>query len=361
MPKDDNPINSLPEYEIRTMEDDINKLEGRPTDKKPVKLNLPPIQPAPQAKPEVIEKKEIPVETVKKEALPPEELPVVKELPAEKPEIKKAPLPSMEEFVAPIPAPAPIPKPTLAPVPKPSPIPRIKPIAPKAPKRITKTILIILIIILALIALGVFFYWQGTRPEPLPPPPPPTEEINIPASLIPADETKILKIESGMSFKNLLRDEIGLEQIPQTLKRIVAVKNKTEILSLNELSENLNIAIYPYVLSELKNNYTLVIYGQNSEKVIGLIVEANNPDKIKGQARFWETTMSEDLKNLFLFRKPGDPTTTFFRDNIYKNVAIRYINFPNPDLTIDYAIWNNLFIISTSRESMYNIIDRLVP
>ena len=69
--------------------------------------------------------------------------------------------------------------------------------------------------------------------------------------------------------------------------------------------------------------------------------------------------MADDLKNLFLFKKPGDPTTKSFKDNRYNNVDIRYINFPGPDVTIDYAISNDLFILSTSKESMYNIIDRL--
>lgn len=371
MPKNDDPINSLPEYEVRTMEDDINKLEGRPTDKRPVKLELPP----PPVQPKKIETtKTLAVAPKVKEVLPPEELPIPSAKPeikpepiieVKKPEIKKAPLPGTEEFITK--APEPLKPQIIPPAPKPQIIPPAIPakprkiITPKVKKARTKKILIILIIVLAIIALGVFFYWQGTRPEPLPLPEPPTNEINVPASLIPVDETKILKIENNISFKNLLRDEAGLEQLSGTMKRIIPVKNETEILSLSDLVKELGIAIYPYVFSELKNNYTLILYGQDKEKIIGLIVETNNPDKIKEQSRYWEATMVEDLKNLFLLKKPGNPTTAFFRDNTHKNVLLRYINFPNPDLTIDYAVLDNLFILSISKEAMYNIIDRLRP
>lgn len=352
------------------MEDDINKLEGRPTDKKPVKLELPPLP----AQPLKTEPAKPLAETTKiKEVLPPEELPIPSAKPeikpepiieVKKPEIKKAPLPSTEEFITKAPEP---PKPQIVPsAPKPQIIPPVIPaqpkkiITPKVKKTRTKRILIILIIVLAIIALGVFFYWQGTKPEPVPEPEPQTNEIDIPASLIPVDETKILKIGANVSFRNLLIDEAGLEQLSGTIKRIIPVKNETEILSLSELVKELGIAIYPYVFSELKNNYTLILYGQDKERVIGLAIETNSPNKVKEQSRYWETTMAEDLNNLFLLRKPDNTTTKSFGDNIYKNILLRYINFSYPDITIDYAVLDNLFVLSTSKTAMYNIIDRLV-
>lgn len=367
MPNNDDPINSLPEYEIRTMEDDINKLEGGPTDlekpklraipKAPLSAPLPPTPPKP-----------VPTEPLLPpiDISPPETLPIITEEPVviEEPKIKKAPLPSMEEFIVMTPK-APKPEPPKPEIPKPEEIfvPKIQKrekrlISPEAKKQRTKRILIILIIVLAIIALGLFFYWQGIKPEPMPPPLP-DNEIKIPDPLIPVDETKILKIGNNISLENLLRDESMINQQPRTIKRIVPVKNEKEILLLNELLKELKIAVYPYVLSELNDNYNLIIYGQDTNRTIGLIIQTNNPNIVKEQLKYWEATMVDDLKNLFLFKKPGNPTTKFFKDNTYNNIVIRYINFPGPDLTIDYAIFGNLFILSTNRESIYNIIDRL--
>ena len=304
------------------------------------------------------------------EALPPEELPIIDELPIikeepitikETPKISKAPLPSVEEFIAEAPE---LPKPPKS---EPIPAPKIKKeiVSTKSTKTISfKKIILIIFFLLIIIAVGVFLYWQGKKSEPLPPPPS-GNEVTIPAPLIPVDETKIIRIDINASFENLLRNEANTEQQTKTITRIVPMfspnNEDKEVLAFNELIQKLGIAIYPYILPEFKTNYTLFLYGQDKGKIIGMVVEANNPNNVKEQAKYWEATMAEDLKNMFLFKKPGEPTTKSFKNNTYKSVLIRYINFPNPDLTIDYAIINNLFILSTSRESMYNIIDRLIP
>jgi predicted nucleic acid-binding Zn ribbon protein len=390
MPEENNdPINSLPEYEVRTMEDDINKLERRPTDlEKPKSAPTPTPAPksAPKLKPAPLPPKPLPTKPLPPpiDISPPETLPIVTEKPVtieapivverpiviEKPkiEIKKAPLPGIEDFIIPTPpsptstpTPIKVEAPIIIDLPKPKVFKSERPkkiISPEARKQRTKRILTIFIIVLVIIALGLFFYWQGTKPEPIPTPLP-SNEISIPSSLIPADETKILKIDNNVSLDDLLRDESMLNQQPGTIKRIVPVKNEKDILPLSELLKELEIAVYPYVLSELNDNYNLIIYSQGTEKNIGLIIQTNNPNNVKEQAKYWEVTMVDDLKNLFLFKKPGDPTTKSFKENLYNDVTIHYINFPSPDLTIDYAISGNLFILSTSRESMYSIIDRL--
>ena len=69
--------------------------------------------------------------------------------------------------------------------------------------------------------------------------------------------------------------------------------------------------------------------------------------------------MINDLKKFFIGETLGMPASLEFQDNNYRGTLIRYINFPEPDLTIDYAFANNLFILTTSRESMYKIIDRV--
>lgn len=310
------PINSLPEYEIRTMESDLDKSEGRAIEKKPEKLELP--------------------------KTPPQTLPIVEKVPTE---IKKTPLPGTEEFIGKI-----IPK-------------EIKPEEIKKVRKPTnlKKILIPTIIVLAIIAIGIFFYWQGKIEEEqqqLPPVQQP-EEIQVSESLFPIDETKLIEIKNNTSLLSLLKIEADIDQLSETFKRIVPMKNEKEILSLNELVQELRIAIYPYVLPELKDKYTLVLYSQNKKSRLGLVVEAINIANLKEQSKFWEKTMSEDLKNLFLNEVSGGATSKVFHDNAYKEIAIRYINFSNLELTIDYAIFDNLFILSVSKESMYRIIDRL--
>ena len=71
--------------------------------------------------------------------------------------------------------------------------------------------------------------------------------------------------------------------------------------------------------------------------------------------------MAEDLRPIFLDHQLEEPATEEFQDNTYKNVNIRYLNFSDPSLTLDYAIVGDYLVITTSRESMYGVIDRLNP
>jgi len=345
------PINSLPEYEIRTMKNDLDKLEGRVTEKKPEKLELPktppktlPITPTPA-----------PVPT------PTPTLSPIREIK----EIKKTPLPGTEEFIAPTP-PKIVTKEIKTETKQEIKTEQIE--KPKTVKQVRKPmnfkkILILVIIVLIIIAIGIFFYWQGKsekQQQELPPIEQP-EETQTSESLFPVDETKIITVGNNASLLSLLKIEADVDQPSETFKRIVPIKNEKEILFLNELLQELRISIYPYALPELKDKYTLVLYGQNGKRRLGLIIEALNITNLEEQLKFWEKTMSDDLKNLFLKEAPGGAASEIFHDNTYKETAIRYINFPNPELTIDYAIFNNLFILSISKESMYRIIDRLKP
>lgn len=250
--------------------------------------------------------------------------------------------------------------------PKPEPIPEPVKIEPAKPKKKSR-LLPVLLIILIIVAIGGFLYWFGSKPEKPKPQPPIIEQPTPSEPLITVDETKILSLSSEIGLAELIKQEIEKSQTIETFKRIVILRNEAEFLFLNELIEGLNISIPPYALAELKDNYTLVVYSQDGKRRLGLVVETKNADNLKEQLRFWEQTMVNDLKNFHLIETLGQPATSGFQDNIYppisptgKQANIRYINFPEPGLTIDYTVMENLFILMTSKESMHRAIDRIV-
>lgn len=366
------PINALPEYEIRTMKDDLAELSIEKLEKEAKGVKAP---------------EEIVVVSKpwrkKKEITP---------LPPVKTKRKRAPLPSAEELL--------MKKPELAKrlkkeLPKPPEIkppeldkPKVKPSPPPIETKVRKKpklIIVLTITILILAGVAAFLYWQGKQPsspeqpiteEPGPeepqPPGPERPELSIPF-LIPANKTKILSLTPESSLLEALKTEAQLEQATGIFKRIIILKQaqteeEKEHLSLAKIFQRLEINIPPYALAELKENYNLILYSQNGKTRLGLITETENPENLKEQLRFWEETMFNDLKNMFLGEIPGGVATSKFQDNIYspigetgKEIPVRYINFPEPDLTIDYAIVNNLFVLTTSKESMHRIIDRILP
>jgi len=139
-----------------------------------------------------------------------------------------------------------------------------------------------------------------------------------------------------------------------------SVGKEKEFLSLTEFFQELEINIPPYVLAELKENYNLLVFSRVTGKRLGLITEIKNPQALKEQLRFWEQTMLGDFKNFYPDQSPGESATQDFQDAVYKDISIRYINLPNPDLALNYAIMNNVFIIGTSKDMMYMIVDNLL-
>ena len=395
----DTPINALPEYKIRTMKDDLAGKGLKELEKEAIKAAPPKELPIVEEKIEKTLEQTIPEppksekKIKEKKVKPPKPKKIKpdkekkkrekqekkeqkrkekeeqkqqrkeqKEKEQEEPKkIEKAPLPSVEELISSkLPEP---PKPKeIKPV-KPKKIkePKEKKVKPvkekkiKEPKKPKKWLAWLLIVILIAVIVIAIFYLIGSEPDPEPTPEPPTPL----ESLIPVDETKVLSL-TNTSFIDLLSQEAERDQSAGTFKRVAILKNETEFLSLSELLEKLNINIPPYAFIEIEDSYTLVIYSQNGKKKLELITEVKNTDNLNEQLRFWEQTMVNDLQGLFLIESPGTPATNDFQDNVYKDTTIRYINFPEPDLTIDYAITNNLLIIGTSKELMYKTIDKIV-
>lgn len=329
-------INALPEYEIRTMKDDLAKLGLEKLEKEAISAQA---SPAPDELPIIDDEK------IKKPSLPSIEELIIKQPPEPRPQIQKLEIPEPPHFAK-----------ALENKPKPA-----IPLPPAPKKKKSKSILlpILIIIIIILAGIGGIFYWQNRKNPPLPPIEE-NEEPELSESLIPVEKTKIISLDNQTSVSAVLQQEALSEESPGTIKRIAILKNETEFLSLIDLFQELEINIPSSVLTEIKENYTLVLYSQNGKSHLGLVAEIKNISNLQEQLRLWEQTMVNDLKNFFLSEEPGLSATNEFQDNIYNNVSIRYINFPEPNITIDYALTDNLFILLTSKESMYEIIDRIV-
>lgn len=95
----------------------------------------------------------------------------------------------------------------------------------------------------------------------------------------------------------------------------------------------------------------------------GFIVKLKNDVGISEVLNRWETNMSTNLETLFDLGIEQAASVNFL-DNSYLGVAIRYRNFPDHFLTIDYAViteasGEKYLVVTSSREHMYAIIDNL--
>jgi len=344
-------INALPDYEIRTMKDDLAELGLRKLER--------------EAKGMPIEEITVPEEgpaVSKKETAPIEAFPIGP---------RKAPLPGTEELIRKkeeieIPAP-PIPKPVpeeeMAPAPPEEllkiPAPSYAPPISSGKRKIRIGLIILAVII---IGAGALIYLLGKKAPVTPPvePTPPVVTPQLSTPIISVNETKTISLVSDKSLFELLKEEAKLEQPIGTFKRIAVLKNETEFLSATELLQNLEISIPPYALNDFKNNYTLFLYSQSTGKRLGIIIELENPANLKEQLKTWEATLLDDFKNFYPAQVPGPRASQTFLDDTHQNVAIRYVNLPRSDLTLNYTIFNNLLVIGTSKELIYTVIEKIL-
>jgi hypothetical protein len=364
--KDDNrPINALPDYEIRTMRDDLAELGLTKLEREARGIST-------EEELETGGKPGVPIikhadGEIKREVPPPEALPTAP---------KKSALPSTEElvsekekempFIRPRPEPAPEAMPEIEealPIPETEKlkIPKVS-YAPAGPSPKKRILLLIIVAIITITGFGVgaFFLWPKSTPEPTPTPTPPITTPQPSVALISVNETKTITLTNEKSLFESLKEEIKSEQAISTFKRIAILKNEKEFLSLNEFFQTLEIHFSPYALSDLKTNYTLIVFNQNTGKRLGIVAEAQNPEDLKNQMRIWEQTMLDDFKNFYPSDVPGARASKTFLDDIYQGIAIRYVNLPYPTLTLNYTILGNLLIIGTSKELMYMTIDKIL-
>lgn len=91
-----------------------------------------------------------------------------------------------------------------------------------------------------------------------------------------------------------------------------------------------------------------------------LIPVKGSAQGVAEKLREWEATLGGDLAPLTFGREWLAGTEPFFHDRLYQGATIRYQNFPDPYMAVDYAVFEGgeptLLIFTTSRESMLAVI-----
>lgn len=112
------------------------------------------------------------------------------------------------------------------------------------------------------------------------------------------------------------------------------------------------------VLDKLSEKYNLMAYLQGNSPRIGLILEISDKNGLAILLKENEGYLSEIFSGLYFDKTEiGKAASENFNETVYNNAVIRYKNFPVHTSAIDYAILDNFLLISTSKDSMLNLID----
>jgi hypothetical protein len=197
-------------------------------------------------------------------------------------------------------------------------------------------------------------------------------EPQEPESLIPVSDTKTITLTEA--DKTMLLDKIkelssqDLQKKSLTRILIKLVNGQKEYATLAQLIDLAKLTIYPEIYNSLTSEYTLFIYNSTSTTTellnLGLVAKINEETQesqtLTESMKKWEQSIINDLMSLFLKTQPAIPQQAIFNDSSRKDSFVhRYINMPENYISIDYALNNNLLLISTSKESMDTLLDAL--
>jgi len=387
---------SLENVEIRTMEKDIKRLGG--------KGMAEALKEIPKFK--------IPQVEISKKAEPPKGLPVIEPIKKPVPSFEAKPgipLPPRPSFPSRLDA---LPKADL------SPLLRLKKAKEeKEKKEITgqgkktnlKTILIVsgIAVILAAAGGGFFYWWKFikkpvthfqcqefqcvetegkgeneclTNNDCLPP------EPQEPLSLISVDKTEAIEYSAdpGAVMQGSVLEKIRAKlQTEQTKGALIRILVKTidenlvkEYVSLSQISQLTGIVIPSAISTNFDGEYTLFAYIPDSEETglcqqamindeqcagprLGLAIGITSKEAAKQSLIDWQATIIDDLKPLILsqitkangFKSDANP--------LYQGIDIYYQNLPISPIALNYALSDDLLIIATSKNCLYQALDRL--
>lgn len=226
----------------------------------------------------------------------------------------------------------------------------------------------------ALVLIGVgyaVFMNTGGNGEAPPPPPAPliTEnpEPPLPEVLIPLTSTGTIAVRETSAAASELKALFGKPTDAGSLRGVL-LKLETEkekrYFTFDEMLDALGFVMTDEVRATLNPAlYTLFTYGESDGTTrVGFVVKVRESEPLRSTLAARESQLAEDTDEMLRsLGRASQPTTPEFRGNVRRDLTIRYLNFPDPNLTLDYAIdsTRQLLVFSTSRDSMFAVIDVL--
>lgn len=247
-----------------------------------------------------------------------------------------------------------------------------------------------------------FLRTPGTPPEAtttqndiLPPPQElspllPPEELLEPANelasltaILSYDRTEIIAAEDNMApaidaaVESFDGDSVNSDELVRLTIKTIALDgpDTSELATLDDVIKGLGLKMPQNVRQSLSDDFDLFIFGANlfdkDECLrlkntapscygprLGLAAKISEPSQISSVLKAWERTMATDLKPLIL-AKAGKATSASFLTGTYKGKTIRYKNLPLSTITVEYAVADDVLIITTSKNSMLKAIDSI--
>lgn len=238
-------------------------------------------------------------------------------------------------------------------------------------------ILIILTVALAFLAVsfGGYYFWLTRKPEPQPQPiekpvePQPTPPVTVEPQTkkYSIDNPNVLQINSNATAAEIKQVIIatGLE-----LKAESPDAPPVEFVIRDEKNNPIDFSIFSilislkldYALNYLGDEFSLYLYPDNGNIRASIAIKTDDKNGAQKAMLANEKTLVNDASFLFLDSQPPKTDKLTFSDTSKNGYLIKYINLDTEltgSLSIDYVLTENRLIITTSKNSIFEIINRI--
>lgn len=230
----------------------------------------------------------------------------------------------------------------------------------------------IIIIVLA----GLYGYWKifiQNQPTPSAPsiatttipilPTIPTATTTAPIKFfnkLPNKEVTIdISSKTSASLLNALKSEMAIEEARASVKQI-KLTYKGKPITTEEFFNLMSIFAPKDFLKNYEDEFVFAFFSQKEGARPILILKTKNKSLAENQMKDWEANkFPSDILPLFISNPKFSNNLPAFKSYLFIGQPVRYLNINLPFTSLNYAIYNNFLIFTTSSAGMFVILQDL--
>ena len=227
-----------------------------------------------------------------------------------------------------------------------------------------------------LVLLGLYGYWKifiqsqpitptptATTTQPTLPTPTPTATTTAPIKFfnkLPHKEVMIdIPSKTPAVLINALKAETKMEEAPSSVK-LIKITFQEKLITTEEFFNLMSIFTPNNFLLNYENDFALAFFSQKEGVRPILILKIKDKNIAESQMAEWENkTFTSDIFPLFLSENKLPKSLGSFKSYLFIDQPVHYLNINLPFTSLNYAIYNNFLIFTTSSAGMFVVLQDL--
>ena len=230
--------------------------------------------------------------------------------------------------------------------------------------------------VMLLVLFGLYGYWKVfIQSQPVAPAPPvkivvqPTLPVTPTATTtasikffnkLPNKEVTIdLPSKTPAVLTNALTSEAAIKEALASVKRI-NITYQGKPITAEEFFNLMSMFAPQNFLSNYGNDFALAFFSQKEGVRPILILKIKDKNLAESQMANWESKMfTSDIFPLFLSNSKLPKNVSTFKSYLFIGQPVHYLNINLPFASLNYAMYNNFLIFTTSSAGMFVILQDL--